>query len=77
MTRVLAVLEDQGLVARRPHPTDGRQVLVTTTTAATAILSEDRRRREAWLVDHLADLSRDERALLRLAAPILDQLAGA
>src|SRR6266508_2641752 len=26
MTRVLAGLEEMGLVARRPHPTDGRQV---------------------------------------------------
>ena len=77
MTRVLAVLEDQGLVVRTPHPTDGRQVLVAVTTAATAILREDRRRREAWLVDRVTDLTEDERALLRLAAPILDQLAGA
>jgi len=77
MTRVLAVLEDQGLVVRTRHPTDGRQVLVAVTTAATAILREDRRRREAWLVDRVTDLTEDERALLRLAAPILDQLAGA
>ena len=77
MTRVLAVLEDQGLVVRTRHPTDGRQVLVAVTTEATAILREDRRRREAWLVDRVTDLTEDERALLRLAAPILDQLAGA
>ena len=31
MTRVLAVLEERGLVLRRPHPTDGRQVLVELT----------------------------------------------
>ena len=77
MTRVLAVLEDLGLVVRTPHPTDGRQVLVAATDAAAAILREDRRRREAWLVDHLAELSGDERALLRRVAPILDRLAGA
>ena len=77
MTRVLAVLEDQGLVVRTPHPTDGRQVLVAVTPAATAILREDRRRREAWLVDQVAHLTADERALLRLAAPLLDHLAGA
>jgi len=75
MTRVLGVLEEQGLVIRAPHPTDRRQVLVSVTEEARAILHEDRRRREAWLVDHLAELTPEERAVLRLAGRLLDKLA--
>jgi DNA-binding MarR family transcriptional regulator len=75
MTRVIAALEERGLVTRVPHPTDRRQVLVAATERANAMLLEDRRRREAWLVAHLATLSPDERAVLAAAAPILDRLA--
>jgi DNA-binding MarR family transcriptional regulator len=75
MTRVVAALEDRGLVSRVAHPTDRRQVLVAVTDRARAMLLEDRRRREAWLVAHLADLTPSERAVLQAAAPILDRLA--
>ena len=75
MTRVLAVLEERGLVSRIPHPTDGRQSIVSATDAARALLREDRRRREAWLVGQLAELTEAERAALRAVAPILDRLA--
>jgi DNA-binding MarR family transcriptional regulator len=77
MTRVVARLEELGLLSRAAHPTDGRQVLVALTADARALLREDRRRREAWLVAHLADLTVDERAVLCAAAPILDRLAAA
>jgi DNA-binding MarR family transcriptional regulator len=75
MTRVLAALEERGLVTRTPHPTDGRQQLVSCTAEATALLREDRRRRDAWLAQRLADLTCEERATLREAAAILDRLA--
>jgi DNA-binding MarR family transcriptional regulator len=77
MTRVLARLDELGLVARRSHPTDRRQMLVSLTDAARAVLREDRRRREAWLVEHLAALSPQDRDVLAAAAPVLERLAGA
>jgi DNA-binding MarR family transcriptional regulator len=77
MSRVLAALEQAGLVSRSAHPTDGRQVVVELTDKARAMVAEDRRRREAWLAVRLAELSADERATLRAAAPILDRLAQA
>jgi len=76
MTRLLAALETKGLVTRAPHPTDGRQVLVTVSPSGIALLREDRRRREAWLAQRLRDLSPAELATLREAAGILDRLAG-
>jgi DNA-binding MarR family transcriptional regulator len=75
MTRTVNSLADAGLVTRRAHPSDGRQVVVGLTPDAQRVLEEDRRRRDAWLAKRLADLTADERALLRDVAPLLDQLA--
>lgn len=75
MTRLLAVLEQQGLVTRAPHATDGRQVVVSVSAAGVALLREDRRRRDAWLAQRLRALDPEELAVLRRAADILDALA--
>jgi hypothetical protein len=37
----------------------------------------ERRRRDLWLAKRLAELTSDERTLLRQAAPILDRLSKA
>ncbi|GAA3665450.1 MarR family transcriptional regulator [Nonomuraea antimicrobica] len=75
MTRVIAALEERGLVARSPHPTDRRQVTVSVTEAAAKLLKEERRRKEAWLTQRLKELSPEERSILRQAAPILEKLS--
>ena len=75
MTRVVAGLEQRGLVTRAPHPTDGRQVLVALAGPGRQLLAEDRRRRDVWLAQRLAELTADERAVLQAAAPILERLA--
>src|SRR6201994_5215175 len=49
MTRVIAVLEERGLVLRAPHATDRRQVVLTVTPAGRSVVQLVRRRREAWL----------------------------
>lgn len=77
MTRLVASLESADLVTRAPHPTDGRQVLLSITPAAKTLLAEDRRRREAWLAQRLADLTPAELTTLREAAILLERLAGA
>lgn len=77
MTRILAALEDRGLVIRTPHPTDGRQHLVSLTAQARQMLREDRRRRDAWLSLRLAELSPQDRAVLSQAVTILDRLGAA
>ncbi|MBB6628698.1 MarR family transcriptional regulator [Nocardioides sp. KIGAM211] len=75
MTRTVNCLEDGGYVARKPHDTDGRQVLVTLTDSGRTTLLADRARRDAWLALRLRDLTPEERAVLRQAAPILEALA--
>jgi DNA-binding MarR family transcriptional regulator len=77
MTRVIAALEEQGLVERSPHPTDGRQVVLRVTERGVDLLREERRRKEAWLAQRLRELSPAERAILRQAAPILDRISKA
>src|SRR3954468_14421913 len=55
MTRALAALVEAGFVDRAPHPTDGRQQVVSVTAKAHELLETDRRRRDAWLAQRLAD----------------------
>jgi DNA-binding MarR family transcriptional regulator len=75
MTKVLAKLEERGLVQRTPHPTDGRQVLLSPTGAGRAELREVRRAKDEWLTRRLAELSAPDREVLRQAAEILDRIA--
>ena len=75
MTKVLANLEERGLVRRDAHPTDRRQAIMSITPAGAALLDSERRMRDAWLAQRLAELTGDERALLRNVIPVLDKLA--
>lgn len=75
MTRTVNCLEQSGDVVRRPHETDGRQVVVQISDTGRARLLADRDRRDAWLAQRLRELTPDERAILRKAAPIIENLA--
>ncbi|MGH8834362.1 MAG: MarR family winged helix-turn-helix transcriptional regulator [Actinomycetes bacterium] len=77
MTRLLAALQERGFIVRTDHPTDGRQHLVAPTEHAVRMIREDRRRRDAFLAQRLAELSSDQRTVLRHAATILERLASA
>jgi len=75
MTRVIAVLDERSLVIRAPHSTDRRQVVLTVTDSGRDLVYQARRLREAWLARRLRELSPQERATLRAAAPILEKLS--
>jgi DNA-binding MarR family transcriptional regulator len=75
MTKVLAMLEERGLVRRDAHPGDRRQAIMSITEAGIALLDSERRSRDAWLSQRLAQLTPDERAALRNVVPVLDKLA--
>lgn len=75
MTRTVAALEAAQLITRRPHATDRRQVVLAVTDSGRDLLAEQRRLKEAWLMQRLESLSKEERAILRLAAPILEKLS--
>ena len=75
MTKVLANLEERGLVRREQHPSDKRQAIISVTDAGHELLLSETRSRDAWLTQRLAQLTPDERALLRDVVPVLDKLA--
>lgn len=77
MTKIVAKLEERGLVRRTPHPTDGRQVILAATEGGRAVLDQFERVRDEWLARRLAELTEAERDTLRQAAEILQQVARA
>ena len=77
MTRTVNCLADLDLVAKAPHPTDGRQVVVTLTDAGKAEVEETRRRRNTWLAAQLEAMTPDERQVLTDAAELLRRIAQA
>ncbi|MCW2495935.1 MarR family transcriptional regulator [Jatrophihabitans sp.] len=75
MTKVLASLEERGLVVRTVHPTDRRQAVIDLTEAGHELIDSERLSRDRWFSQQLARLSEEERAVLRKALPLLDKLA--
>jgi DNA-binding MarR family transcriptional regulator len=75
ITRVIASLEERGLIQRMPHPSDRRQVVLTVTDQGRDVVRKVRQLREAWLARRLRDLSPAERTVLRDAVPILEKLS--
>jgi DNA-binding MarR family transcriptional regulator len=75
LTKIVAKLEERGLVQRAPHPTDGRQVILSTTAAGQAVVAENRRARDEWLAKELSGLTVDERETLGRAAEILGRIS--
>ena len=75
MAQTLAELESEQLIDRRPHPGDGRQILIAITSAGAERLREDRRRREGWLAEAIAaELTEAEQQTLIDALPLLTRL---
>jgi DNA-binding MarR family transcriptional regulator len=77
MTRIVSKLEERGLVQRIPHPTDGRQVILSTTESGRSVLAVNRRARDAWLGSQIALLGAEEQETLRRAAEIVDRISRA
>ena len=74
MGTLLAELEQDGLVRREPHPTDGRQILFSLTPAGV----EARRQRHAakltWLSAGIARFDADEQRTLVAAIALVRRL---
>ncbi|MFT4045035.1 MAG: MarR family transcriptional regulator [Gordonia sp. (in: high G+C Gram-positive bacteria)] len=74
MTRVIASLASLGMVRRAPHPTDGRQAIVTLSQDGEKIVVGEHAARRAYLSDQIDSLSGNERIILRAALPVLAKL---
>lgn len=76
MSATLAALEAEGLVARRPHPTDRRQILIELTEQGWETAQSARRSREDWLTRVLvAEFDDEELRALNRAIELLERLA--
>jgi len=76
MAATLAVLEERGLVARRPDPTDGRRQLVALTPEGRSRIDVSRAAREEWLSRALTDhFTEAERRTVLEAMVLLDRLS--
>ena len=73
-TRVLARLEEAGLVERTSDPADRRSSLVTATAAGVALLDAVRDRKDAYLAQRLDSLSPSDLLVLEQAAEILERM---
>lgn len=74
MTRVLAALDDRGLIVRMPDPADARSTRVALSPAGARVLAAVRSQRTALLDARLARLDPDQRAALVAALPALEAL---
>ncbi|MGW2600722.1 MarR family winged helix-turn-helix transcriptional regulator [Streptomyces klenkii] len=75
MRVIVAKLEELELVARTPHPTDGRQVLFSLTEYGEEAVASVRHSKNAWLADAITHrLSPEEQQSLAEATRLLQRL---
>jgi DNA-binding MarR family transcriptional regulator len=73
-TRIVARLENEGLVDRTADPGDGRVTLIAATTAGRDLQRRIRRRKNEYLARRLRDLSPEDRRALERATEVLERL---
>lgn len=74
LTVQAAALEQQGLIAREPEPSDRRLVRVRLTAKGNRVLQASRTRRNAYLARMLRGLPASELTVLERASEILERL---
>jgi len=74
IARLLARLEEDGLVTRAPDPSDGRSSLISLSDDGRALLESVRSRKDAFLAQRMRGLDAEERATLERAAGILERM---
>jgi DNA-binding MarR family transcriptional regulator len=75
MGTTLADLKQAGLVQRRPHPTDGRQVLFALTAEGVEARRQRTIAKREWLMAAMAKLDSAEQQTLIAAAALIKRLA--
>ena len=74
MGTTIAALEEQGLVGRAPHPTDGRQMTITLTSKGAALRKRRTTAKQTWLSQAIAQLDKRDQAALFAAGEIIRRL---
>lgn len=74
MTKIVACLEEQGLVSRTVDQSDRRVARVEATASGLGFLDDSRQQKDAYLAQRLQSLSDDERIVLEQAAEVLERI---
>lgn len=75
MSVILKNLEDAGLIQRRDHPTDGRQIQFALTKAGLELRRQRTQAKRGWLAEAMAKLTPDEQNQLVAAIPLIKRLS--
>jgi DNA-binding MarR family transcriptional regulator len=74
MGTIIATLEEMGMVERKPHPSDGRQVHIALTTKGAAAQKSVGDAKRTWLEQSIAQLDKQEQATLFAAGEIIQRM---
>jgi DNA-binding MarR family transcriptional regulator len=74
MGTTVAALEEAGMVVRKPHPTDGRQMTIELTAKGVAVRKSAKDAKQTWLAQAIAQLDKKEQAILFEAGEIIKRL---
>jgi DNA-binding MarR family transcriptional regulator len=74
MTKIVACLEEQGLVSRTVDQSDRRVARVEATAAGLAFIEDSRQQKDAYLARRIRSLPREDRVVLEQAAGVLERI---
>lgn len=75
MGATISSLEEMGMVERKPHPTDGRQMNIELTPSGLALRKATYAAKRSWLTQAIGQLDESERETLFKAGEIVQRLA--
>ena len=75
MGATLAALDERGLIERKSHPTDGRQVNIMLTPKGVAVRKSAKDAKHTWLAQAISKLDKREQETLFAAGEIIRRLA--
>ena len=75
MGATISALEEVGLVERKAHPTDGRQLNIELTAKGVAVRKSTREAKRTWLAQAITQLDKQEQETLFKAGEIIKRLA--
>lgn len=75
MGATVAALEEMGMVGRKPHATDGRQINIQLTAKGAAVRKSSKDAKRTWLAEAIARLDAEERETLFAAGRLIKRLA--
>jgi len=74
MGATIGALEERGMVERKPHSTDGRQVIIELTVKGAAVRKSVGDAKRTWLAQAISRLDEEDRDTLFAAAEIIDRV---